>query len=215
MPNPVHGLILMGGQSTRFGSPKGVLLMEGEMQWHRMYDLLLPLCETVSFSLNASTIVHYPNIEPSQTILDNTKIQGPMAGLLAAFNTHPDRTWMLVSVDLLFLNSRVIELLLRHRNSLTTNNETTSKETSGNASNHLVTAIYHQTIQPLCAIYEPTCLEVLKQQVTKQQYSLYKTIRAIPHTLLSIEHTGNRPHPLTNINTKEELEHYLSYDYAH
>lgn len=196
----VFALILMGGSSSRFGSPKGNISYHADPQWKHLYQLLCVHCSKVFYSLNLSTRFLYKDIEDSKVIYDKEHMQGPMAGVVAAMEAYPKNAWLVVSVDMVFLDDATLHTLLSKRNMET-----------------LVSAYFYKVIQPLCAVYEPGAYSILQAQSEQGLTSLQKAIHTMPHTLLTLNDENNlasgrnKPHPLSNINSKEMLSQYITH----
>jgi molybdopterin-guanine dinucleotide biosynthesis protein A len=114
--NPLYGLVICGGESSRMGSDKSLLEYRGKPQRDHVYEMLEPFCEKVFISCNKNqvgTMGHFPAIvdaEPYEGI-------GPMAALLSAFLQHPHADFLCLACDYPFLDSKDIAHLLKARDS--------------------------------------------------------------------------------------------------
>ena len=108
---PVQGLVLAGGKSVRMGTDKGTLNFFGKSQ----RDVAIELLEK-------NKIKTYLSVRKEQEITIENKITdkliglGPFGAICSAFQENPDVAWLVMATDLPFVNDKVIQLLLKHRN---------------------------------------------------------------------------------------------------
>ena len=182
------GLVLAGGRSRRMGREKADLLYEGRTQLSRIIRLASQICAEVYVSLRKDQAPPAEFVEfDVKPLFDLAPGAGPLAGILTALKMHPDRPWLVLAVDLPFLDLDTIRYLL--------NNRMPSRR---------FTAFRNRRDglpEPLCAIYEPNSLEVLldyveNRNVLSPREILYK----------SDAHLLDQPNPyaLDNVNTEEE-----------
>ena len=153
-PAPVWGLVLIGGQSTRMGQDKSGLVYHGLPQRDHLTVLLGPLCQRVYWSVNEAqnNTLSYPHLLP-----DRYPQQGPLGGLLTAFEAHPQVAWLLVPCDLPHLDAGTLRGLLAGRRADSRN------ENDPNAP--LVTAYWDAEktgAEPLVSLWEPEAGPVLR-----------------------------------------------------
>lgn len=98
------------------GQDKSGLDYHGKPQREHLTDLLLPLCQTVYWSVNEA---QHKALTYSHLLLDAYPETGPLGGLLTAFDTYPDAAWLLVPCDLPHLTSGTLQTLLASRNPAT------------------------------------------------------------------------------------------------
>jgi len=109
---PVFGCILIGGRSSRMGSPKHLLWHEGKTWLERTAGVLRQV---------ADDVVVVGAGEVPQSMADHVRLpdapdaEGPMAGLLAAMRWNPRASWLAVSCDLPFLSADALRWLLSTR----------------------------------------------------------------------------------------------------
>ena len=107
----IRGGILIGGRSSRMGSPKQLLKRAGITFAEHLARTLEPYVTAVSFLGSGtlpSALQHYENLH------DAPEIQGPMSGILSALRHHKS-TWLIVACDLPLLSPFSIEWLLGQR----------------------------------------------------------------------------------------------------
>jgi len=157
MMPPLYGLVLAGGKSRRMGRDKSALAYRqdarGDGVPHARYtaDLLARVCEQVFVSCRAEQAgaagaAQDPALAGLSLIPDAFDIGGPLNGILSAQQAHPGAAFLVAACDLPFLNAYALAQLVRERNPL-----------------HAATVFHNpvrDSLEPLCAIYEPGFLEI-------------------------------------------------------
>ncbi len=149
-PAPVWGLVLLGGQSTRMGQDKSGMVYHGLPQRDHLTALLAPLCQRIYWSVNEvqSNTLTYPHLLP-----DAYPQQGPLGGLLTAFEAYPAVAWLVVPCDLPHLDAGTLRGLFAGR-----------RADNGPAA-QLVTAYWDAArtgTEPLVSLWEPEAGPVLR-----------------------------------------------------
>jgi molybdenum cofactor guanylyltransferase len=188
----IHGLVLAGGRSSRMKRDKAALeFRAGETQLDAVMKLLEGRVARAYVSVRADQ-----QDDPARArfarILDRGGIEGPIAGISAAFASYPDAAWLVLACDLPFLDARTIDTLLLARDP-----------------SYDATA-YRSSLdglpEPLCAIYEPRARAGLDAQIAAG--------RNCPRKFLINAHTQllDQPNPraLDNVNTVDEYERAMS-----
>lgn len=141
--NPVFGLVLSGGKSSRMGRDKGVITYHDKPQRDYLYDLLQPLCEQTFLSIRRQQL---PEIDRSRkTIVDADIYKGPFNGIMSAHAQFPDVAWLVLACDLPLINSGTITKLLEARDPGKSATALATKETG--------------LPEPLAALWEPMGLK--------------------------------------------------------
>jgi molybdopterin-guanine dinucleotide biosynthesis protein A len=107
----LNGLVLSGGYSTRMGSDKGLIDYHGRPQREHLFHLLEEFCDEVYTSCRAEQ-----NIPASYNpIEDRFSIYGPMNGIMSAFTHKPGASWLIIAVDMPYVTSNALRLLVDKR----------------------------------------------------------------------------------------------------
>ena len=177
---PIKGLVLVGGKSTRMGHDKSELDYFGKPQKEVAKELLENNNLKTFYSVEKAT----NNVNE---ISDKFYNLGPFGGICSAFQKDPNSAWFVLATDLPFVNNKVIEFLLNHRNP-----------------SKVATAIKGKTkqfVEPLITIYEPKAYPILLQYLA-QGYSC-------PRKMLinsDVEIVEIDDGLIRNVNTPEEFE---------
>ena len=154
----LSGLVLAGGRSVRMGEDKGSLTYGGSTvpQVSAALELLTQACGQAWVSINegqANNAV-YANLP---TIIDTRADRGPAGGLLSAFDSNPDTAWLVLAVDMPRVSAGVVQNLIAQRDS-----------------GRIATVHCHGdgTLEPLCAIWEPSAHSLIVQELDHGRASL-------------------------------------------
>ncbi|MGE9294836.1 MAG: NTP transferase domain-containing protein [Puniceicoccales bacterium] len=138
----LYGLVLAGGRSRRLGRDKATLVYKGQLQLDRHIGVLKRFCEQVFISVREDQ-EYSVGADP---IIDRMGEIGPLGGLLSAFFYHRDKSWLVVGVDMPFVNMFTIKELVEARDP--DKNATCFRARDG-------------APEPLCTIYENKFKDVL------------------------------------------------------
>ena len=170
------------------GRDKAGLLYRDRTQLSRTVELAHSVCERVFLSLRAAQgAPRHTDLTGVELLRDRWPSRGPVTGILTALEAHPGHPWMILAVDLPLLNSATLQTLV-----------------AGRDSSRPFTAFRSRRDgrpEPLCAIYEPACREILRDCVLRRNLLSPRRI-----LLESDTHLLDQPDPraLDNINTEEE-----------
>lgn len=186
LDRPTYGLVLTGGKSERMKRDKALISYKGIPHAQYIHDLLKNFCDEVYLSARKDQWAGTP-LADHKTIQDTVEGQGPIGGILSAFDKHPEANWFVVACDLVHFNQKTIELLLAHYNPKTI--ATTYKNSEKGFP------------EPLCALYTPKAREVFKTALSQNITCPVKVLRnADVHAIDQKEGVN-----LANINTVEEF----------
>ena len=182
---PLKGLVLTGGKSTRMAKDKSILDYHGIPQKDYMFGLLESFCDSVYMSVRdadqASKVDH-------PFITDSFMGLGPYGGILSAFREDPDAAWLVVAVDLPYLNQETIAELVSKRNV----HKTATCFIDRN----------DEYPEPLITIWEPRAYPLLLKFLAKG-YSCPRKVLLNSNTEIIVNRDKKS---LTNVNTPEDHE---------
>lgn len=186
LDRPTYGLVLTGGKSVRMKKDKALLEYKGKPHALYIRDLLLKHCDEVYLSAQENQWSGTP-LENIPTITDTVESKGPIAGMLSAFQKHPEANWFVVACDLVHFNEQTIETLL------------------GNYQTDKVATAYKNAEkgfpEPLCALYTPKALHVFSDALKN---NISCPVRVLKNS--DVHSLDQSPGiDLANINTAEEF----------
>lgn len=101
------GLLLVGGASTRFGSPKALARIGDETLAERAWRLLRATCdETIAVGKDADGLAL-----PFPIVDDGSIVRAPIAGLVAGLRVARHEVCVVVPVDVPLLSARSVRVL--------------------------------------------------------------------------------------------------------
>jgi len=188
----INGLVLAGGRSSRMRRDKAAIeFRNGETQLDAAMKLLEGRVARAYVSVRADQQADTARARYAR-IVDRGDIEGPIAGISAAFASSPDVAWLVLACDLPFLDAQTLDTLLLARDP--------SFDATAFRSSH------DGLPEPLCAIYEPQSRVAITAQIAAG--------RNCPRKFLINAHTQllDQPNPraLENVNTVDEYERAVS-----
>lgn len=99
------GILLAGGLSRRFGSPKAFAELDGKAFYEYSYDALAAVCDRVVVITRPELIGRFP--ATMDVISDNEKFfgLGPLAGIYTAMAQRPARQFLVLPCDMPFIDA--------------------------------------------------------------------------------------------------------------
>ena len=182
---PLSGLVLAGGQSQRMGKDKGLLEYHGRPQREYLFDLLSSYCTSTYYSCRPGQEAAFEGLPH---LADSFAGLGPFGAILSAFRHQPDHAWLVVAVDLPFLDHAALQQLSKGRNP-----------------SRFATAFHNPETgfpDPLITIWEPRSYPVLLDFLA-QGYSCPRKM-LINSNIEELQ--AQNPAILTNVNSPEEME---------
>ena len=109
---PLNAGLLIGGKSSRMGTPKTLLKIKGRTLTARSFDILSAVSENTVL-LGSGRIPK--SLYSADRLPDVPNIHGPLAGMLSAFRWSPESTWIISSVDMPLMHKDAWAWLLSQR----------------------------------------------------------------------------------------------------
>jgi cyclic pyranopterin monophosphate synthase len=186
LDRPTYGLVLTGGKSERMGRDKALIEYCGLPHAEYVMKQLEAYCDDVYLSAKKDQWKGSA-LEALPTIEDSVEAKGPIAGILSAFQRHPDANWFVVACDLVHFNQKTMEQLIANFDSQSIATAFANKDKG--------------FPEPLCALYTPHAREVFIQAIRNGVTCPVKVLRQAKVNLLAQSFEVD----LANINTREEL----------
>lgn len=94
---PLYGGLLIGGKSTRMGTPKSLLPFGANSLSEKQHSLLGAVCDKV-YLLGSGPLPQ--TLSTADRLSDAPGFTGPLAALMSAHRHAPDADWLFLAVDL-------------------------------------------------------------------------------------------------------------------
>jgi len=184
---PITGIVLAGGRSSRMGSDKSLMVLNGKTLVEYAIDTLKPLCNKVVISSN-NFIYDFTGCEVWP---DEFTERAPMIGIYSCLKRSETEINIILSCDMPLMSTKMLEHLLE------------------NSANHEITVPVHGNhfIEPLCGIYKKSSGEILKEFIEKGNFRLNECIQAGSHRLVQTDSNLSfyTPGLFVNMNSLEDF----------
>src|SRR6188474_498182 len=109
------GVVLCGGQSSRMGSDKGLLVLNNKTWTQKAIDTLSNFQIPIVISVNKNQYHDYSLIFPADTLIPDDptlQLHGPLCGLLSVNLKYPEEDLLIVACDMPLMDTEFIKQLL-------------------------------------------------------------------------------------------------------
>lgn len=203
-------VILTGGKSSRMGSPKALLLFDGEPLVVHVARTLRSLfgdivvvggpgeefVELLRLLSSQPNKLKQPN-EPKVTLIrDEVSHQGPVGGIYYGLSVAAGEFCFVTSCDVPFLSARLISYLV-----------------SQISDYDVVVPYWQERFQPLCAVYRKSVTPLLKEQLDRGELRpifLYEKVRTRKVTEAEIRRFDPEGSSFFNMNSPEDYRAALA-----
>jgi molybdopterin-guanine dinucleotide biosynthesis protein A len=185
---PILGLVLSGGKSRRLGQDKALLsFREGTNQLDWTLSLLDRFCDRLAVSCREDQLSVRGNAFGAVALPDDPELSGPIAGVVAGLKRAAGSPVLAVACDMPLLDASVIMRLVTQRDS-----------------NRLATCYVAEDgrPEPMCAIYESECLELLEKSARQGRKSLRRFLEQSAVAQIAL----NETQMLASANTAQDVE---------
>ncbi len=185
------GAVLAGGRSSRMGRDKGLMEMDGIALTERMWRLLKEVCPKAIIIANRNG---YEKIG-AEVYNDLIPGKGPMGGIHTALQKAETPFVLTLACDMPFANARMLNYIIQH----------------AGTKYDAVVPVHENMPQPLCAVYQKTCLPGLEEMMNKGNYKLQYLLATVSTRLLMIDKKKDwySPNLFMNVNTPDDFQKAL------
>lgn len=194
-PGPL-GVILAGGESTRFGSPKALATVGGRRIVDRVLEALSAAVPDVVVSTNDPELFAGFGL-PMR--LDDVPGAGPLGGILTALRWAAERGRsgaLVVACDMPWLSAGVLRMIAQRAAS--TESDAVVPESGG-----------RRGLEPLCAWYSVRCIPHVERMIAEGEGRVHRLlIGGVPADVIPLAEVRRVADPertFSNINTVDDL----------
>lgn len=183
----VTGIILAGGKSSRMGSDKGILDLNGKKFIEHIIEAIKPNVDEIMIIANNDNYSNFLFPVYKDLILD----RGPIGGIYTGLSKTKTEKNIIVSCDIPFVTSELIKHII---------------DNSKGAD--IAVPVYKGNSEPLCAVYNKKTTKEIHQLILNNELKMHKVIQHFITREIFINESDKfyNAKLLLNINTPEELK---------
>ena len=188
-PIPVTGFVLAGGKSARMGRDKGLLEIGGQTLIQSAVGLLKELTDRVvilgpSERYGFLDLPVLPDLVPSR---------GPLSAIYTGLERSGTAVNVFLACDMPLMQATFLRLLVER----------------APLADAVLMRLGDGSLEPLCAVYNRSCLPVVKVNYERQRFKLsdlFPELRTLYLTEADLQDLGLDRMIFTNLNTPGDLE---------
>lgn len=188
------GIVLAGGRSTRMGSDKASLVLDGRTLLQRTVDALSAVAtEIVVVRAAGQRLPALTSGPPLTVVADPVEDEGPLIGIAEGLRATACEVALVVACDMPFLRPELLRMLFDR----------------ASAGRRFVVPLYRDRPQPLCSAFRREALEVIDAHIAAGDRKIMAVAGDLDADRVSPEQwsvadTDGRS--FENVNTPEEFE---------
>ena len=188
------GVVLAGGLSRRFGSPKAFEHFGTGYFYERALEALEPFCEEVIVVTREELLERFPTGVTTMTDFPEVAGLGPLAGIFSAMEAVEADSYAVLPCDMPYVDYNIMNGIRElHQGSVTA---------------VLASGKYH----PLVSIWGKELKKPILDALENEQLSVMKFLKNLDVTWINGSLlTENEKHVFTNINMPSDLERGSGY----
>ncbi|HLG33979.1 MAG TPA: molybdenum cofactor guanylyltransferase [Bacteroidia bacterium] len=182
----ITGFILAGGNSSRMGEEKGVMLLNGKSMVEHEIEKLKPCVDNLILIANSDAYMHF-NIP---VVSDKIKNTGPAGGIFTGLSISETERNFFISCDMPFITGKIILKII-----------------SRSVETEITVPVVNHRIEPLCGVYSKSCLEKWELLINAGTIKLREIIMHFSSKFVELKEDIFSAHQhFANINTKIQFE---------
>ncbi|WP_186576400.1 molybdenum cofactor guanylyltransferase [Aquibacillus kalidii] len=192
MTYTIVGVLIAGGESRRFGSPKAFATRKGLPFYHYSKQALEVVSdEVIIVTSNLLKNSFERDQDSAHIICDCSEFSGdgPLAGIYTAMQEVQSEWYMVLPIDIPFIDSLVMKEIVANRHGLC----------------EAVIPLVNGRTQPLIALYHYSVKEKIEKQLVENKKSLKQLLEHLKVNYIEIEDEKS----FVNINTKDDFGKYV------
>lgn len=178
---PITGIILAGGKSSRMGTDKGLIRLNGKPMIQHILDPMAKICQRI---LIVTSNPMY-GMFGFELVKDEAPDYGPVMGILSGLKQSDTDRNLVLSCDAPFVTFDLLKKLVLHSDNT-----------------DVIAAQSEKRIHPLIAVYNRSCLPVFEQAVIDNEHRLKTVLEQLKVEELIVENDEQ----LRNLNTQADLK---------
>jgi molybdopterin-guanine dinucleotide biosynthesis protein A len=181
----ITGIILAGGKSTRMGTDKALLQINGKTLLENALEICKPFCTTILISSNNPE----HNIFGYQIIPDEIKYCGPIGGIYSCLKKSETDWNFVISVDAPFVTCDFVEFLISEIGEF-----------------DAVVPIHKNGKEPLIALYHKNCVSSIQERIELNYYKIHHLLNVLNTKFTNVDSLVIKyPAIFNNLNCPEDF----------
>ncbi len=181
----ITGIILSGGQSTRMGTDKALIQINGKTLLEKVIHICQPLCSQILISSNNKAHEEFGY----KIIPDEIKNCGPLGGIYSCLKQSETEWNFVISVDAAFVEPEFVSNLISE---------------IGNYD--AIAPVHNDGKEPLIALYQKKGLTEMKKMLDSRNYKMYNLLNSINTKFVDSQHWIERfPKIFHNLNNPDDI----------
>ncbi|RCW66951.1 molybdenum cofactor guanylyltransferase [Saliterribacillus persicus] len=160
------GIIIAGGNSTRYGQPKAFALHHNKPFYYYSVKAIEPLVKGITIVTKDLYIDNFNDYKgKSETITDLAPYigLGPLSGIYSGMSNIIAEWYLVAPIDVPFIKKEVYERLMEKRNEFP----------------QAIVPIVNGRSQPLLSIYHRSVFPIIEKQLKAEELSLHSLLKLI------------------------------------
>lgn len=183
------GILLSGGLSRRYGSPKAFARYEDRLFHERAYEALSAACRRVTVSSSASLAERFPEAYDVQLDLPEVAGCGPLAGICTVMRRVSAERYLVLPCDMPRVEPRTIRRL--------------AELATEHPEADVVAVRAAETFLPLLSVWRTGLADVLKQEIAAERLSVMKLLAKLNTVWLDASRLDEDLRIFDNFNTPD------------
>lgn len=180
------GILLAGGQSRRYGTPKAFAEIENTFFYEYMYQLLRSACDEVIIVTREEFVHCFTPTERVIVDVERYRGCGPLAGIYSAMRASLAERYLVLPCDMPLLEQTAIDILLEKHNQ------------------DISVVQVENRLQPLVSVWKRTMQPFIEQALEEESFSLKPLFEKHKVSYISSSTLTDNPATFLNVNTIEE-----------
>ncbi|WP_096270117.1 molybdenum cofactor guanylyltransferase [Paucisalibacillus globulus] len=191
----IAGIVLAGGQSRRFGTPKAFALLEGIPFYKYSINVMKPFVKSIVLVSNNDIVDEFKHEIPNLKLIVDDPLYaglGPLAGIYSGMDSVEAEWYLISPIDVPFMDELVYKTLLENIE----------------VGNEIVVPIVKGRMQPLISAFHCTMKERIREQLANQELSPKQLFTKSKVKFIEMD----CEEPFRNINYQDDLRKYQVKD---
>jgi len=179
------GVLLAGGMSRRYGSPKAFARHNEKYFYEIAYEILSRVCQHVIIVTRQELIERFPS--NLHIIVDDSRFvgDGPLAGIYSAMEKKSADQYVVLPCDMPLMTLNVMEHIVNyHKQPITV-------------------AVHNGKLQPLVSVWSKDVKEKIFTALQNKQLKMKDFLKGIPVGNIVVDHLNHGNGTFMNVNTPE------------